>query len=97
MQNPPFDWAEARQLLTSRFGTEVVSRWLDPLAVASVTEDAVVLEAPNPFFRDWVTAHYLEAIKPHAGGRAIRVVTQAAASAPGATPQDLSPGGTPSP
>ncbi len=90
MQNPPFDWAETRQLLKSRLGTEVVSRWLDPLAVASVAEDAVVLEAPNPFFRDWVAAHYLEAIKPHAGGRAIRVVAHAAVSVSDALQQDLS-------
>jgi chromosomal replication initiator protein len=47
---------------------------LDPLAVASVTEDAVVLEAPNPFFRDWVTSHYLEALTRCAQGRALHVV-----------------------
>ena len=58
-----------------KVGSEAVSRWLDPLSVSSATERAVVLEAPNPFFRDWVVSHYLEAIRPYAVGRDVQVVT----------------------
>ncbi len=79
MQNSPaFDWALAREALKGRLGSEVVSRWLDPLAVSSVSERAVVLEAPNPFFRDWVAAHYAEALRPLMGGRELQLVVTAA-------------------
>jgi chromosomal replication initiation ATPase DnaA len=63
VQNIPFDWAAAREALKTRLGSEVVSRWLDPLSVGSVSETLVVLEAPNPFFRDWVASQYLDALK----------------------------------
>jgi chromosomal replication initiator protein len=39
----------------------------------------VVLEAPNPFFRDWVAAHYLEALRPFAAGRELVITAHAAA------------------
>jgi chromosomal replication initiator protein len=77
VQNPPFDWRQALEALNSRLGPELVSRWLAPLRVASVTEREVTIEAPNPFFRDWVASHYLETLKPLAGGRDVHVVTAA--------------------
>ena len=82
VQNPPFDWDVAREALKSRLGAEVVSRWLGPLAVSTITDEAIVLEAPNRFFRDWVESHYLEAIKPYAGERVVSVIAAAASSAP---------------
>ena len=81
MQNSPFDWARAREALKLRLGSEAVSRWLDPLSVASTTEEIVVLEAPNSFFRDWVVSHYLEALRPFAGGRALQISTTTASDA----------------
>ncbi|MBI3011496.1 MAG: chromosomal replication initiator protein DnaA [Candidatus Omnitrophica bacterium] len=81
MQNPPFDWLGALESLKTRLGAEVVGRWLVPLSVASVTDEVVVLEAPNGFFRDWVTAHYLDALKSCAGGRTLQVVAASIASA----------------
>ena len=80
VQNPPFDWRQTLEALKSRLGTELVSRWLAPLRVASVTEHAVVIEAPNPFFRDWVASHYLETLKPFAGGRDLQFVIAATAA-----------------
>ncbi|MDP3703974.1 MAG: chromosomal replication initiator protein DnaA [Candidatus Omnitrophota bacterium] len=85
VQNPPFDWQQALEALKSRLGTEVVSRWLDPLHVSSVTEQTIVLEAPNQFFRDWVASHYLETLKTHAGGRDLQLVS-AASSGGGGSP-----------
>ncbi|MBI3021094.1 MAG: chromosomal replication initiator protein DnaA [Candidatus Omnitrophica bacterium] len=82
VQNPPFDWLGALESLKTRLGTEVVGRWLVPLSVASVTDDVVVLEAPNGFFRDWVAAHYLDALRSCAGGRALQVVAASIASVP---------------
>ena len=83
VQNPPFDWRQALEALKPRLGTETVSRWLEPLRVASVTERAVVLEAPNPFFRDWIASHYLETLKPLAAGRELQLVTAATGGFPG--------------
>jgi chromosomal replication initiator protein len=40
-----------------------------------VSEASVVLEAPNQFFRDWVTSHYLETLKRHTDGRELHIVT----------------------
>jgi chromosomal replication initiator protein len=74
VQNSPFDWVGAREALRSRLGSEAVSRWLDPLTVANATDQTVVLEAPNPFFRDWVFSHYLDALRAHAGGRELQLV-----------------------
>ena len=75
VQNSPFDWVAAREVLKGRLGSEVVSRWLAPLSVASVTDRTIVLEAPNLFFRDWVASHYLEELRPCAGGRELQIVT----------------------
>jgi len=54
----PGEWHNAVEQLRTRLGDEVVGRWIAPLKLLSTTDDAVVLEAPNLFFRDWVTTHY---------------------------------------
>ena len=90
MQNPPFDWSQALETIKSRLGTEVVSRWLDPLRVSSVTEHAVVLEAPNQFFRDWVASHYLETLKAYTGGRDLQLTSAAPNGAAGSSDQAAS-------
>ncbi len=81
MQNSLFDWAGAREALRDRLGSEAVSRWLDPLTVAQANDRTVVLEAPNPFFRDWVLSHYLEVLRAQAGGRDLQLVCADALSA----------------
>jgi len=97
VQNSPFDWPGAREGLKARLGSEVVGRWLDPLAVASVSDTAVILEAPNPFFRDWVAAHYLEALKPYAGGRALQITTSAGTVIASILPRAVPAGPPPEP
>jgi len=74
VQNSQLDWLAVQETLKARLGAEVVGRWLEPLTVASVNEAALILEAPNLFFRDWVASHYLDAIKSHAGGRVVQLV-----------------------
>ena len=86
MQNSSFDWIETREALKARLGSEVVSRWLEPLSIASVSDQSVVLEAPNAFFRDWVSAHYLEALRSCAGGRELRIVVTEPRAAEAARP-----------
>ena len=80
VQNSLFDWSGAREALKGRLGSEAVSRWLDPLTVAQANDRTVVLEAPNPFFRDWVLSHYLEALRAQAGGRDLQLVCAEASS-----------------
>ena len=73
MQNSVFDWEKVREELKSRLGSEVVSRWLDPLVVTAVSDETVSLEAPNTFFRDWIISHYLEALRAAASGRLVQI------------------------
>ena len=91
VQNSPFDWASVREELKARLGSEVVSRWLDPLSVASVSDDAVVLEAPNPFFRDWISSHYFEALTAHAGVRRLQIVSAVSSGISHAPPPSAAP------
>jgi len=81
VQNSSFDWSATREALKSKLGSEVVGRWLDPLSVCSSTERAVILEAPNLFFRDWVASHYLEMLRPYTDGREVQIVTASEAHA----------------
>ena len=76
VQNSPFDWGKVKEGLRTRLGSEVVNRWLDPLRIVSVTDQGVMLEAPNAYLGDWVASHYAEAIKWYAGGRALKIVTE---------------------
>jgi len=81
VQNSSFDWPATREALKSKLGSEAVGRWLDPLSVCSITERAVIFEAPNLFFRDWVASHYLETLRPYADGRDVQIVTASEAHA----------------
>ena len=69
------EWPKAVEHLTEVLGDEVARRWIAPLRLASVSDRAVVLEAPNPFFRDWVVSHYHEHLQRFAGDRQLQVVS----------------------
>ena len=91
VEKSSFDWGAALEALKETLGAEIVSRWLDPIAPVAITEELVELEAPNPFFRDWVSSHYLEALKRHAGGREVRVVAVPGGSTAAAMPRPAAP------
>ncbi|HBQ38023.1 MAG: hypothetical protein A3I71_06640 [Omnitrophica WOR_2 bacterium RIFCSPLOWO2_02_FULL_63_16] len=69
----PFDWGGAVETLRRRVGEEVAGRWIAPLRMLSVSDASLVLEAPNPYFQQWVVSHYQEAIREAAGGRAVHI------------------------
>ncbi len=69
----PFTWTDAVETLKVRVGDEVAGRWISPLKVLSVSDEALVLEAPNPYFQQWVVSHYQEAIREVAGLRQVRI------------------------
>ncbi len=69
-----FEWPKVVVTLTDVLGEAVAKRWIAPLKLASVSEQELVLEAPNPFFRDWVLTHYRAHLQQLAGHRQLRVV-----------------------
>ncbi len=85
VQNFSFDWTRAKEELSTRLGSEVVNRWFDPLHIAAISEQAVVLEAPNAFFKDWVESHYVEALKSQAGGREVKIIASVGSAAASST------------
>ena len=76
----PLDWPSTVENLKNALGTETVERWIAPLKCASESGDAVVLEAPNPFFRDWVQTHYHDTIQDAVGGRQLRITSSSIAT-----------------
>ena len=89
----PPEWSKAVETLKARLGTEVVGRWIEPLKLSSVSEEAVVFEAPNAFFRDWVAAHYTPMLQESFGGRQVNIITpaDAASTAPRAPAHEPGP------
>lgn len=75
----PVEWPQALDSLRERLGSEVVGRWIAPLRLASLSDRAVVLEAPNSFFRDWVVAHYQKELRESVGGLEVQVIAAASA------------------
>lgn len=69
-----FEWPRVVATLTDVLGEAVAKRWIAPLKLASVSEQELVLEAPNPFFRDWVLTHYRTHLQQLAGRRQLQVV-----------------------
>lgn len=97
-----FDWEEIKRALNDRLGEGAVSRWLDPVCVTSVSDTEVVLTAPNPYFRDWIASHYLEALQTVAGRRTVHVLIASDPSLEtlpqtnrGGTPAAVNPAGGP--
>ena len=70
-----FEWPKAVESLAEILGDEAARRWIAPLRLSSVSERAVVLEAPNAFFRDWVVRHYQHHLQRLAGDRQLEVVS----------------------
>jgi len=56
-------WEGARNYLEDRLGKTVFETWILPLKPKIKSENALVLEAPDAFFRDWVEKHYSQVIQ----------------------------------
>jgi chromosomal replication initiator protein len=59
-------WGRLRSMMRERFGETAFRRWLEPVtadvAAAASGAQAVTLTLPTRFMRDWVEAHYGDAI-----------------------------------
>jgi chromosomal replication initiator protein len=89
-------WEGARNYLEDRLGKTVFETWILPLKPKIKSENALVLEAPDAFFRDWVEKHYSQVIQEAVNQSAKKEVAlhlETASQAKGETisPQTLRP------
>jgi len=87
-------WAQLLESLSRKLAPTVFDSWIRPCRLLAVEGDHLRIGAPNPFSRDWLTQHHLDALQHAAqevvGGhpRVTIVVDEAAATeaAPVVTP-----------
>jgi chromosomal replication initiator protein len=65
---PQASWQHMRQMLRDRLGETAFRRWLEPVTGSVENGDdastsALILSLPTRFMRDWVEAHYGDAIR----------------------------------
>jgi len=56
-------WTQVRGMLRVEVGDTAYSTWLQPLDLAHIDGDRVVIAVPTQFMRDWVAAHYADRIR----------------------------------
>jgi chromosomal replication initiator protein len=56
-------WDKAQGYLKDRLGKTVFETWILPLRPRLQNEHALVLDAPDNFFKDWVEKHYKQVIQ----------------------------------
>jgi len=60
-------WPRARERLKKSLGEGNFDVWIKPLRLAECGAGRVLFEAPSKFYRDWVTRHYLDALRASFG------------------------------
>ncbi len=56
-------WQAIQDDLAEEIGSAQFNTWIKPLKVASADERSLTLRAPNPWYKDWITTHYLANIQ----------------------------------
>ncbi len=56
-------WQRASERLKESLGNSNFDVWIKPLRLAECGDGRVLFEAPSKFYRDWVTRHYLDALR----------------------------------
>ena len=56
-------WQQALKHLKERLGETTFQTWILPLKPGQRSNDTLILEAPDIFFRDWVEQHYKDLIQ----------------------------------
>ena len=51
-------WSQIQGSLREKLGAQNFEIWIRPIQMASITDDAVSLEVPNRYYRDWVADNY---------------------------------------
>ena len=55
-------WTEALNTIQQELPTQAYETWFQPTRAVRTTQTALIVEVPNPFFRDWLQSHYTEVI-----------------------------------
>ena len=56
-------WKKTLANIKEQVNDQVYSAWFLPIAPHSITQDAIILEMPNEFFRDWIQDRYIGLLK----------------------------------
>ncbi len=80
-------WARLQEAVARRLPPAVVDSWIRPCRLLAVEGDHLRIGAPNPFSRDWLVQHHLDALQKAAqeclGGQPrLSIVVDEAAAAP---------------
>jgi len=57
------NWEEVQGDLKAKMGDTIFTTWIAPLKFSVQDNHSINLEAPDPFFKDWVEKHYLDIIR----------------------------------
>jgi len=93
-------WARLLESVSHKVPPAAFDSWLRPCRLLAVEGDHLRIGAPNPFSRDWLAQHHLDALQHAAqevvGGhpRVTIVVDETAAAAPAPAPMPTRAGGT---
>src|SRR5512146_2906410 len=55
-------WDNALQTLEGKIAPSYYDLWIRPIECAGVAEDLITLRAPNAYFKDWFSTHYLPVV-----------------------------------
>lgn len=55
-------WAQVLSTIQRELPTQAYETWFQPTRAVRATPSALVVEVPNPFFRDWLISHYTDLI-----------------------------------
>ncbi len=55
-------WDQALTRIQRELPSQAYETWFQPTRAVSSTPTALIIEVPNPFFRDWIASHYAELI-----------------------------------
>jgi chromosomal replication initiator protein len=55
-------WENALQTLAGRINPNYYDLWIRPIECTQVTADHITLRAPNLYFKEWFSAHYLPVV-----------------------------------
>jgi chromosomal replication initiator protein len=58
----PRIWDNALQTLEGRINPSYYDLWIRPIECAGVADDCITLRAPNAYFKDWFSTHYLPVV-----------------------------------
>ncbi len=94
-------WGQALARIQQELPSQAYETWFQPTRAIESTADSLIVEVPNPFFRDWISSHYAELIGRALGGLSsskIRVEYSVASQArQGSVPSERAPSATPAP